>query len=261
MADYIFIRKSRNVLSSVLHIFLNILLGLGAIFSCVASGSWIVGVTLVLISKWRMFAVRPRFWLLNLKSNLVDIIISLSLVFLSYFSGVTLLPIHYTLAALYILYLIIIKPLSKESGALIQSLLAIFLGTTAAILASASLDSIVVVILEFIIGYAASRHVLIQNPETEDFSLTVFICGLIFSEVSWLAHSWLIVYSFGTTGIILPQLSIILVIFGFVFHKVYAEFRKRDGEIKSVDVALPVIFGIITVAIIIIGFSNPFFNV
>ena len=261
MADYIFIRKSRNVLSSVLHIFLNILLGLGAIFSCVVSGSWIIGVLLVLISKWRMFAVRPRFWLLNLKSNLVDLTISLSLVFLSYFSGITLLPVHYLLAGVYIIYLIIIKPRSKESGALIQSLLAILLGTTASVLAAASLDSAVLVVLEFIIGYAASRHVLIQNPEAEDFNLTVLICGLIFSEVSWVAHSWLIVYSFGTTGIILPQLSVILAIIGFVFHKVYAEFRQRDGEIKTAEIALPVIFGIITIAVIVIGFSNPFFNV
>lgn len=248
-------------MSSVLHIFLNILLGLGAIFSCVVSGSWLIGILLVLISKWRMFAVRPRFWLLNLKSNLVDILISLSLVLLSYFSGTTLLPVHYFLAGFYVLYLVVIKPLSKETGAFIQSLLAVLLGTTAAVLISASLNSAVLVILEFIIGYAASRHILIQNPEVEDFSFVVLICGLIFSEVSWLAHSWLIVYSFGTTGLILPQLSVVLTIISFVFHKIYAEFRKRDGEIKSADIILPLLFGVITIAVIIIGFSEPFFNV
>ncbi|MBQ6147315.1 hypothetical protein IJI70_00515 [Candidatus Saccharibacteria bacterium] len=261
MADYIFIRKSRNALSSFLHLFLNILLGVGSIFITVVSGSWIIGLFLVLISKWRMFAVRPRFWFLNLKSNLVDLIVGFSFVFLTYFSGMTLLPVHYTLTALYIIWLVIIKPITKESGNLIQSIFAIILGTSAVILATANLNSAAMILLEFFIGYGASRHVLCQNNNTKDFELTSLICGLLFSEISWLAHSWLIIYSFGTTGIILPQLAVILGIVAFVFHKVYAETTKRDGDLKLKDVTLPVFFGILTIAVIVLGFSNPFFNV
>lgn len=261
MADYIFIRKSRNALSSFLHFFLNILLGVGSIFITIVSGSWIIGIILVIISKWRMFAVRPRFWFLNLKSNLVDLIVGFSFVLLTYFSGTSLLPVHYLLTALYIIWLVIIKPITKEIGNLVQSIFAILLGTSAAILASASLDSTVLIILEFIIGYGASRHVLCQNNNTKDFELTALACGLIFAELSWLSHSWLIIYSFGTTGIILPQLSIILAIIAFIFHKVYTEAVKRESNVRLKDVALPIIFGLATIAIIVIGFSEPFFNV
>lgn len=261
MADYIFIRKSRNALSSVLHVVLNVLLGVGSVFATIVSGSWIIGIVLVFVSKWRMIAVRPRFWFLNLKANLVDLIVGCSLVLLTYYSGTTLLPVHYLLAALYVLWLVIIKPLTSEIGNLVQSVFAIILGTSAAVIFSASLNSAVLVLIEFIIGYAASRHVLCQNNSKADFGYAALICGLIFSEIAWLAHSWLIVYSFGSTGIILPQLSLVLAIIAFVFNKVYVSVYKRDGKLKSEDITFPIIFGILTIAAIILFFSKPFFNV
>ena len=261
MADYIFIRKSRNALSSVLHVILNVVLGVGSVFATIVSGSWLIGIILVIVSKWRMFAVRPRFWFLNLKSNLVDLIVGSSLVLLTYFSGTTLLPVHYLLAALYVLWLVIIKPITSETGNLIQSIFAIILGTSASVIIAASLDSALLVLLEFIIGYAASRHVLCQNNSKTEFGFASLLCGLIFSEIAWLAHSWLIVYSFSSTGIILPQLSLILAIIAFVFNKVYVAVNKRDGKLKGEDVAFPIVFGILTISVIILFFSEPFFNV
>ena len=41
-SDYIFIRKSRNIVSDILHVALNLLLGVGSIFFTVVSGSWII---------------------------------------------------------------------------------------------------------------------------------------------------------------------------------------------------------------------------
>ena len=84
MADYVLIRKSRNVISSVLHVFLNILLGVGSVAITIATGSWIIGIILVIISKWRVFAVRPRYWLVNILSSLVDLIVGSSFVFIAY---------------------------------------------------------------------------------------------------------------------------------------------------------------------------------
>ena len=81
MSDYILIRKGRNMLSAFLHVIFNLLLGLGSVFITFSTASWIPGVLLVIISKWRMFAVRPRYLFLNLKSNLVDLIVGFSFVF------------------------------------------------------------------------------------------------------------------------------------------------------------------------------------
>lgn len=260
MADYILVRKSRNVLSTIIHVILNILLGVGSIFLTTVSGSWILGILLVLISKWRIFAVRPRFWLLNIKSSLVDLIVGSSFVLIAYCAGTTILPVHIALAVLYTLWLIVLKPRSTETATELQALVAVFLGTTAAVMLSASLDSSIIVLAAFLIGYAGARHVLIQG-EDDDFPIVTAVCGLISAELAWLTHSWLIVYSFGNTGIVIPQISIILTIFAFVFGRVYRSIIKHDGKLRYDDTIVPILFSVVVITVMFVFFSRPIFDV
>lgn len=260
MADFILARKSRNIASTMVHIFLNLLLGVGAVLITVLSNNPAPGIVLVLVSKWRVFAVRARYFFINLKSNLVDIIVGISIVLLAYYAGAAFLPIDFILMAVYSVWLIFIKPLSSENATLAQSLVAVFLGMSAATFLSANLNSIVIVLLAFLVGYAASRHVLAQGDD-KDFTLTTLVCGLIFAEIAWLCHSWAIVYTFGSTGIRIPQLSIILTIFAFVYNYArQAMIRYRD-DFRLKHIVGPVIFGIMLVGIIVIWFSNPIFNI
>lgn len=85
MADYIFIRKSRNALSSLLHIVLNLLLAVTSIGATVITDNCTIGLILVIVSKWRIFAVNHRYWLLNIRSSLVDFIVGISFVLLAYY--------------------------------------------------------------------------------------------------------------------------------------------------------------------------------
>ena len=267
MSDFIFIRKSRNVLSSVLHVVLNIILGVGSVALTYLTGSYLLGLILVLISKWRMFAVRPRYWFLNLKSNLVDLIVGASFVFLAYCAGDTLLPVHYLLALLYTLWLVILKPRSSAAAAEIQALVAVFLGTTAATLMTASAASFFLCLACFLIGFAASHHVLVQNSdETGDFRIVTFACGLVAAEVAWLCHGWLIVYMFnggwvGNTGIIIPQLSLLLTLLAFLFGYCYKTIQLSDGRLRFKDIAGPALFTLLIISIVVIWFSQPIFNV
>ena len=217
MADYVFIRKSRNIASSAVHVFLNILLGLGSVLITVFSGNPALGIILVMMSKWRIFAVRSRYLWINIKYNLIDMIVGISIVLLSYVSGTSLAPIHFILAALYVVWLLFIKPMSSENATLAQSLIGVFLGITATTLLTANLESLWAVLGSFIVGYAASRHVLAQTND-EDYTLTTFVCGLVFAEIAWLCHSWSIVYTFGASGIRIPQTAIILTIFAFIYN-------------------------------------------
>lgn len=263
MVDYVFARKSRNIASSAVHIFLNILLGFSAVLLTVFSGSPILGVILVLISKWRVFAVRKRYLWLNIKSNLVDIIVGLSIVFLSYVTGSALMPVHFILIAIYVIWLLFIKPLSSENATLVQSLFAVFLGISASTIMTASLNAIFGVALAFLIGYAASRHVLSQTS-SKDFTLTTLICGLIFAEVAWLCHSWSIVYEINfpiETGIMIPQVAIILTIFTFVYNYARQAMIRYQEDFRFRNIIGPVLFGTILIGIIVIWFSNPMFNI
>lgn len=260
MADYIFIRKSRNFLSSALHVLFNILLGVGSIFLTFITGSWILGFLLVLLSKWRTFAVRPRYWGVNLKSSLVDFTVGTSFVLLAYCAGTTVLPVHYLLAAGYTSWLLFLKPLSSERATAAQALAAIFLGSTAATLMAASASSIFMVLACFVIAYGAARHILVQSEDT-NYEIIPLVAGLLAAEVAWLCHKWLIVYTFGSTGIILPQLTIILTLLAFAFGVSYKSISRHDGKFKFSDVAMPLTFTALLIFIVVIWFSQPIFNV
>ena len=260
MADNVILRKSRNVISSVLHVLLNILLGVGSIAITVISGSWIVGLALVLISKWRIFAVRPRFWLTNIKSSLVDLIVGASFVLITYCSGTEWLLVHILLALGYCLWLIVIKPLSSDTATEVQSIFAMFIGSTAVSLLFASSNSALMTISCFAIGFACARHILVQTDDN-DFGLVTLACGLVSAEIAWLCNGWLIVYTFGTTGIAIPQISIVLTAFSFLVGRIIASARAHEGKISFSEIFTPAIFSVLVVLVVVIWFSKPIFDV
>lgn len=260
MADYVLARKSRSIFSNMVHVFLNLLLGIGSVLVTVLSGSPLLGLILVFISKWRIFAVRARYFGINLKSNLVDLIVGVSVVLLAYYAGSSFLLVDFLLMAFYSIWLLFIKPLSSETATMVQSLIAVFLGTSAATIMTSGINEIALVLISFLIGYTASRHVLAQSDD-KDFTLTTLVCGLVFSEIAWLCYSWSIIYTFGSTGVRIPQLAIILTIFAFVYNYTRQAMIKYQEDFRLKHIMGPVIFGIVLVAIIVIWFSNPIFNI
>lgn len=260
MADYIFIRKSRNALSSLLHVVLNLLLAVVSIGATIITGNVIIGLILVFISKWRIFAVNHRYWLLNLRSSLVDFIVGTSFVLLAYAAGSTLLPVHFALMGGYAIWLIFIKPRSSTAFTIVQAISAIILGTTAASIFAAVTDSAVLVAACFLIGFAASHHVLVQSND-KDVTFVSLVIGLVFSEIAWISYTWLIIYTLGSTGICVSQLSIIFSVLAFAFFEIHNELTERRSKFKFSNVAIPVLFSILVILVLIIAFSQPRFNI
>lgn len=260
MADYVLIRKSRNVISSILHVLLNVLLGVGSVAITVLTGSWVIGLVLVILSKWRVLAVRPRYWVVNLLSNLTDFIVGASFVFIAYCSGTVWLPIHFVLAIGYVIWLVFLKPRSTEFAAELQALFSVFLGTTATVMLFASSNAVFMTILCFLIGFSGMRHILVQSDENE-FGFLTLGTGLIAAEIAWLSNSWLIVYTFGTTGIMVPQLSVILTTLIFVSSRIFKSGVQHEGKINFSEIAVPIIFSVLVVAVLVIWFSNPIFDI
>lgn len=263
MADFVMIRKGRNALSSLTHILLNIALAITSTTLTVISGNWIFGVLLVILSKWRVVAVRPRYWWLNIKSNLVDFTVGLSLVLLVYLSGTEngLTIWHIILTVIYAVWLVVIKPRTETIMAEVQSLFAVFFGTfTAAIIAS-NVDPIVGVVICFIIGFGASRHVLVQGEE-HDYTLTTFIFGLMLAELSWIFYHWSIVYNIRVmeSTIVVPQLPIAATTMFFVLSRGYKSAVRHDGKIRVDDIALPAIFSALLMVVMVFLFSSASFD-
>src|SRR5665213_1776460 len=78
-----------------------------------------VALVVILLSKWRMFAVRPRYWLANIEANAVDIIVGVATLIFMVHTGSILFQLLW--AALYAGWLIVLKPNSNVLGMIAQA--------------------------------------------------------------------------------------------------------------------------------------------
>jgi len=209
---------------------------------------------LVLLSKWRVLAVRPRYWFVNLQSNLVDLIVGLSVVVLLYAANGALTA-QILMTLLYIGWLLFIKPRSKRSFIAVQAGVATFLGITALMLVSYSWIASLVVLLMWVIGYSAARHVL-GSYEEAHISFYSLVWGLFFAELGWLMYHWTFAYSLpGTGDIKLPQGALIALAVSFIAERAYASYEKH-GSIHSNDMILPSLLSVSLVIILLVFFNT-----
>src|SRR5437868_4162235 len=103
--------KPANGFSRVAHVGLNVLLAL-LVFILVRIDFVQLALAIILLSKWRMFAVRPRFWPANIRANSVDIIVSVSMLLFMVHASTAWLQLGWTVA--YVLWLLVVKPASSS---------------------------------------------------------------------------------------------------------------------------------------------------
>ena len=263
MADYVMLRKGRNALSTVMHIILNVALAIATTALIVISGNWIFGVLLVLLSKWRVIAVRPRYWWLNIKANLVDYIVGISLALLVYLAGTATLNLwHIILTIVYAIWLVLIKPRSSEAANEWQSLFAIFFGTFATVMITDTLDPVISTPIYAIIGYGACRHILTQGDD-HDFAFISFAYGLLLAELGWILYHWTIIYplDMGEIVFVIPQLPILATTMFFAFMRGYKSALRHDGKIRADNILAPVIFSVLLMLVMVFFFSAAKFDV
>lgn len=250
--------KRRSRLSDILYVILNIALAVSLLVVVRYGQSPWLAVAIILLSKWRALAVKPRFWFANIVANMVDVIVGLSYVTLLYAAGGEIVP-QVILSVLYVIWLLIIKPRSKRSFVTLQAGTAVFAGVMALSAVSFSWDSFVYVGLLWLIGYSAARHILgnYDEPLTTIYSL---IAGLMFAEIGWAAYHWLFAYPVpGMGGLKIPQVAIILTLFGFVAERSYVSYHKH-GAVKSADVVLPIILTIAVIGVLFIFYNRITLN-
>src|SRR4051812_37606841 len=79
-----------------------------AVFALVIANFAPLAAVVVVLSKWRMFAVRPRFWAANIRANSIDLMVGLSLVTFMANSGNLMVQVIWALV--YAIWLLAIKP-------------------------------------------------------------------------------------------------------------------------------------------------------
>lgn len=246
--------KRRSVISELIYIILNVALAIAVLGVVWAIESPLPAFVLVLLSKWRVLAVRPRYWFANIQANLVDIIVSLSVVVLLYAASKALI-VQIVLTVLYIVWLLFVKPRSKRSFVAVQAGTALFLGVTALLSVSYEWPSSLVVAGMWLIGFSAARHVLGSYDEvhTGFYSL---LWGLIVAELGWVMFHWTFAYALpGLGDIKLSQTAIIVLALSFLAERVYSSFTQH-GVVRSNDIILPALLSISLIFVLLIFFNT-----
>lgn len=254
MVDFLKIVKQRSLFSEITYYLLNIGLVVVLLVMSQTIQSPVLAIALVLLSKWRMFLVRPRYWRTNILSNMVDIIVGVSIVTLMYLPDVHLFA-QVALAFQYAVWLVLIKPLSKRWHMLLQAFIAVVYGVTALYSVSYEWPVVLVVLGMFIIGYSTSRHFLFSYEEQQIVFLSA-IWGLMLAEIGWLAYYWTFSYSLPFTDALkVPQVTIIVAAMFFLAGKVYKSWNKNKRIVVG-EVVLPAVFSGLLVCVIFIFFNK-----
>lgn len=248
--------RKRSFLSELVYVGLNIGLAIAVLIIVRTVESPIPAFLLVTLSKWRVFAVRPRYWIANIQANFVDFIVSISVVVLMYSVGTHSsydLVAQILIVALYIAWLIYLKPRSSKRAVVSQAWTALLVGTTALFAVSYSWPIELIVGGMAIIGYVSGRHALTQFEE-DHLQFLSLMSALIMAHIGWIFYHWVIAYSLPVIEARIPQVTIIVAVLFFVLYRVYDSY-KRHNKVEPADVVLPILFSMGIVFTLMIFFS------
>jgi hypothetical protein len=203
--------KPKSGFSHFIHLGLNILFP-ALLFILVRMGFVPLAGTLVLLSKWRMFAVRPRYWPANLRANGVDLTVGFATVIFMANSNAASMQLLW--AAVYAVWLILIKPGSSVWKTSLQAFIAQTVGLIALFLALGDAPLYILVLLVWMICYGAARHFFtsFEEPYT---SLYAHTWGYFSAALTWLLGHWLVYYG------LIAQPTLLLTVLGFGLSALY----------------------------------------
>jgi hypothetical protein len=227
----------------VLHLLLLIILPV-AIFVLVRLNFVQLALSLIVLSKWRMFAVRPRFWPANIRANAVDLIVGVSVVLFMTHSGTAVWQLGW--AALYGVWLIFIKPASSLLMISTQAFIGQLCGLMALYLAWSDGPLYGLTLLTGVVCYLAARHFFDNFDETYA-KLLSYLWGYFGAALAWLLGHWLLFYS------IIAQPTLLLSTLGYGLAVLY--YLDHTNHLNKA-VRRQFIFVMLAVVVVVLTFSN-----
>ncbi len=255
--EFLRVVKRRSLLSEVIYVLLNLGLATATLVVIWATGTPWLALLLVLLSKWRVLAVRPRYWFAHVESNMVDLIVSVGLVVLMYLAGQSAngVAVQILLALLYAGWLLFLKPRTKRNTVASQAGVAIVVGTMALASISYEWPSSFVVLGMWVFGYSVARHVLVAYSDN-DIRLLSLVWGFVAAELGWLTFHWTIAYTLPFAGgLELPQMTLLLLGISFLAERVYFSLDKHGEKVRFNDLVAPM-FLVLGVIVVLLVFFN-----
>jgi len=234
--------RPANGISHFLHLGLVMILPI-AVFVLVQLHFVQLALSIVILSKWRMLAVRPRFWAVNIRANAVDLMVGLSIVVFMTHSSY-LMQVVWML--LYGAWLLVIKPGAGVPMVTAQA----FLGQLAALMALyltwADGPVYGLTLLTGIFCFLAARHFL--DAFDEPYArLLAYVWGYFGAALGWLLSHWLLFYR----GVAQPTLLLSTLGYGLaVLYYLDHNDRLSKGARRQF------VFIMLAIVVVVLAFSD-----
>lgn len=203
-----------------------------------------IALAVVLLSKWRMFAVHPRHWLAHIRTNAVDIIVSVSL--LSFMIAADSMAVQLLWVAAYELWLLYLKQGTNVVLVSAQALLAQLLGSVAVFLAFGEVPLSVYIILIGTIAYFSARH-FFASFEERNVHVFSWVWTFFAASLAWILGHWLLFYG------PVAQAAILLAVIGYGLAALY---YLHETDRLSVSLQRQVLFVVFAVVFVLLALSN-----
>ena len=236
--------KPANGFSKIAHTGLNVLLPL-AVFAMVSIGFiWQAALPIIIFSKWRMFAVRPRFWPANIRANSVDIIVGISLMLFMVNSSSEMVRLLW--AVVYIVWLVVIKPAYDTIVVSLQAFISMVCGLMAIFVAWGDGPVYGLVLLTGLVCYLSARH-FFDSFDEPYAKLLSYVWGYFGASLVWILGHWLLYYG------IVAQPVLLLIAIGLGLGSLYyLDHRDRLSQ----GIQRQVLFIMVAVIVIVLIFSD-----
>ena len=198
------------------------------VLSSLGIGIWLP-LLVIFLSKWRIFAVRPRFWPANLRANAIDIMVGIAIVvFMGHTDSLT---IRLGWAAVYGLWLLFIKPRSGILPVSLQSGIGQLAGLMALFIAWADGPLLGLVAATGLICYLSARHFFDAYSEPYARMLS-YLWAYFGAAVMWVLGHLLIVYPQPDGPVAQP--TVLLSVIGYTLGAIYylGHFDKLSTLVK-----------------------------
>lgn len=238
--------KPTSGISHVLHLALLVILPI-VVFVLVRLDFVQLALSIVVLSKWRMLAVRPRFWSANVRANAVDIMVGLSVV-LFMAQAANNLAVQLAWVALYAAWLIVIKPASSTLMITVQAGIGQFVALMALYMAWTDGPLYGLTFLTGLICFMAARHFFdaFDEPYAKMVSYT---WGYFGAALAWLLSHVLITYP-NSSDTLIAQPVIFLSVIGYCIASIYY-LDHMDGLSRWVKRQILAITFMVTIALMV----------
>jgi hypothetical protein len=202
-----------------------------------------LALSVIVLSKWRMFAVKPRFWAANVRANAVDMMVGLSLVLFMAHAG---LVWQILWAVLYGFWLLSIKPRSDSLGVTAQAFIGQILALSALYLVWGNGPVYGLTFLTGLFCFLAARHFL-DNFDEPYARMLAYVWGYFGAALAWLLSHWLLFYK----G--LAQPTLLLSVLGYGLALLY--YLDHEDKLNK-GLRRQFIFIMVAVVMVVLAFSD-----